>query len=146
MNTVAVRQRQPVAGRRLGYVIAVGVDALLIYLLNVTPGWAVLPFLSPATTEVLASVNAMLVAGAVVNVVYLVWDPRWFKALGDVATTSIGLAAMLQVWQVFPFDFGESTVDWAIVARVALGVGIGGSAIAILVAVVTFFRSLASRR
>ncbi|MDN5798085.1 MAG: hypothetical protein L0H79_20390 [Intrasporangium sp.] len=146
MSTVTIRQRQSVASRRLGYAVAVGVNSLLFYLVNVSPGWAVLPFLSPATTEILASVNAMLIAGVAANVVYAAWDPRWFKALGDVVTTSIGLAAMLRVWQVFPFDFGESSIDWTTVARVALAVGIGGSAVALLVAVVTFFRSVSSSR
>jgi hypothetical protein len=145
MSTMTVHRRQPVASRRLGYTIAVAVNAVLIYLVNVSPGWDAVPFLTPATTEVLPWVNASMIAGVVANAVYVAWDPRWFKALGDVVTTSIGIVAMVRIWQVFPFDFTGSSFDWALVARFALGFGIGGSIVAILVALVTLVRSLATR-
>ena len=143
MSTMTVHRRQPVAGRRLGYTIAVGVNAVLLYLINVAPGWDAVPFLTPATTQVLPWVNAALIATAVANVLYVVWDPRWFRALGDIVTTSIGVVAMMRLWQVFPFDFTGSSLDWALVARVALGIGIGGSLIGIVVALVTLVRSVA---
>jgi hypothetical protein len=142
---MTVHRRQPVASRRLGYTIAVAVNAVLIYLVNVSPGWDAVPFLTPATTEVLPWVNASMIAGVVANAVYVAWDPRWFKALGDVVTTSIGIVAMVRIWQVFPFDFTGSSFDWALVAKFALGFGIGGSIVAILVALVTLVRSLATR-
>jgi hypothetical protein len=142
---MTVHRRQPVASRRLGYTIAVAVNAVLIYLVNVSPGWDAVPFLTPATTEVLPWVNASMIAGVVANAVYVAWDPRWFKALGDVVTTSIGIVAMVRIWQVFPFDFTGSSFDWALVAKFALGFGIGGSIVAIIVALVTLVRSLATR-
>lgn len=145
MSTVTVHRRQPVASRRLGYLIAVGVNALLLYFVNVSPGWEVVPFLTPATADVLPWVNATMIAGVVANALYVAWDPRWFKALGDIVTTSIGIAAMVRIWQVFPLDFTASGIDWALVARLALGVGIGGSIIAVIVAVVTFVRALVVR-
>lgn len=145
MNTMTVHHRQPVASRRLGYTIAVGVNALLFYLVNVSPGWHAVPFLTSATTQVLPWVNATMIAGVVANVLYVGFDPRWFRALGDIVTTAIGIAGMVRVWQVFPFDFGGSSVGWASVARALLGVGIAGSAIAIVVALVTFIRTLGVR-
>lgn len=145
MSTMTVHRRQPVAGRRLGYTIAVGVNAVLLYLVNIAPGWDAVPFLTPATTQVLPWVNATLIATAVANVLYVVWDPRWFRALGDIVTTSIGIVAMVRVWQVFPFDFSGSSFDWALVAKFALGVGVGGSIVAILVALVALVRSVVVR-
>ncbi|HET8595303.1 MAG TPA: hypothetical protein VFM07_08650, partial [Intrasporangium sp.] len=133
------------ASRRLGYTIAVAVNAVLIYLVNVAPGWDAVPFLTPATTEVLPWVNASMIAGVVANAVYVAWDPTWFKALGDIVTTSIGIVAMVRIWQVFPFDFAGWSFDWTLVAKFALGFGIGGSIVAILVALVTLVRSLATR-
>jgi len=38
-------------------------------------------------------------------------------ALGEVLTTGISLAVMVRTLQVFPFDFGDSTVDWAFWVR-----------------------------
>jgi len=46
---------------------------------------------------------------------------------------------------VFPFDFGGSSVDWTLVARVALGVAIVGSAIGFVVAFVSVAESVAAR-
>ncbi|EWT05557.1 hypothetical protein N864_04025 [Intrasporangium chromatireducens Q5-1] len=145
MSTMTVHHRQPVAGRRIGYTIAVGVNAVLLYLINVAPGWDAVPFLTPATPQVLPWVNAALIASAVANALYVVWDPRWFRALGDIVTTSIGIVAMVRLWQVFPLDFTGWSFDWSLVARIALGIGIGGSIIGIVVALVTLVRSVAVR-
>jgi hypothetical protein len=64
------------------------------------------------------------------------------RALGDVFTASIGLAAMLQVWTVFPFDFGDTTVPWDLLTRMLIVIAIAGSAIAILVQAIVFVREL----
>jgi len=31
------------------------------------------------------------------------------KTLGGVVTTAVGIAALVRIWQVFPFDFDDST-------------------------------------
>jgi len=79
------------------------------------------------------------------NVVYLVRDPSWLKALGDMLTTTVGIVALLRIWQVFPFDFGGSSFDWTLVVRIVLGIAIVGSAIGIVAAFVSFVRSVATR-
>ena len=47
-------------------------------------------------------------------------DPPWLRALGNVLTTGISLAVMVRSLQVFPFDFGQSEVDWALWVRIGL--------------------------
>ncbi|MCK8672868.1 hypothetical protein M1M07_17375 [Rhodococcus sp. HM1] len=128
------------AARRVGYVVAVLIDAAMLYAINVRPGWEVVPFLTEDTPAVLGWVNASIVVGLVANLVYLVRDPRWLKALGDIATTAVGLVALLRIWQVFPFDFGTDAFDWPLVVRILLGLGIVGSGIAILVTLFTAAR------
>ena len=32
----------------------------------------------------------------------MAYDPPWLKSVGDLATTGIGLAAAILIWQVFP--------------------------------------------
>ena len=46
------------------------------------------------------------------------------------------------MWQVFPFDFSGSSFDWALAVRVAMGVAIGGSAIAVVGAFLSFVKSV----
>jgi hypothetical protein len=74
------------------------------------------------------------------NLISLVRDPRWLTALGGLASTGVGLATAIRMWQVFPFDLSDG---WTVVFRIGLVVGIVGSAIGILVNAVTFVRALA---
>ena len=142
MTLTDTPKRPVVAARRAGYVAAALVNAVMLYVVNVWPGWQAVPFLTEGVSLVLGLVNASIAVNLVANLVYLLADPRWLKLLGDVLTTSVGLAARLQIWRVFPFDFSDSSFDWALVARVAIGVGIGGSAIAIVVDLVSLVKSM----
>ncbi|MCK6209003.1 hypothetical protein KZX45_00400 [Georgenia sp. EYE_87] len=138
-----VRERPAVGARRLGYTIAVVVNAAMLYAVNVVPGWEVLPFLTADTAAVIPAVNASMAVGLVANALYAVHDPPWFKAFGDAVTTVVGLVAVVRLWQVFPFDFGAATFDWELLVRWVLVVGIVGSVIAIVVALVSLVRAAA---
>lgn len=128
--------------RRVGYFVAVGVNAAMLFAVNTWPGWDVLPFLTGETEQVIGWVNASIVVSLVANLVYLLDDRRWLRALGDIVTTGVGIVAMVRLWQVFPFDFDAGTLDWALVARILLAVGIIGSVIGVLVALVALVREL----
>jgi hypothetical protein len=92
------------------------------------------PFLTPDTPQVLGLLNFSIVTGIVVNAAYLVYDARWFRALGDLATASIGLAVLARIWQVFPFDFGGYELGRIVLlARAVLILAIVGTVIGILV-------------
>lgn len=136
---------KPVVGpvsRRVGYTIAVAINVALLVILNESPGWQALPFLTDDFTQVLGIVNASIVAGVVANAVYVVLDPPWLRALGDIVTTGIGLAALVRLWQVFPVDFAPAFVDLDLVARWVLAIGIVGSVIGIVAAAARLVRSL----
>ncbi len=144
MSVATTRERRPVAARRVGYAVAVLVNAALLFAVNGWPGWEALPFLTQDTTLVLGLVNASILVSLAANAVYLLHDPPWLRALGDVVTTSVGLAALVRIWQVFPLDFGDSSFDWALVAHVLLGVALVGSVIGILVSLTSFVRDVAT--
>jgi hypothetical protein len=138
--TAVARKRPTVAARRSGYVFAALINGLLLYLVNRRPGWEAAPFLTAETEQVLGLVNASLVAGVVANLVYLVSDPPRLRSLGDLVTTGIGLAAMVRIWQVFPFSFEADGVPWDTLCRWLLAIGIVGSAIGLVVALVSLVR------
>ncbi|MGV9746463.1 hypothetical protein ACWDTG_16305 [Rhodococcus zopfii] len=140
MSATSAPNRSSAAARRTGYVVAVLVNAALLYAINIWPGWEAVPFLTDDTRLVLGWVNASIVVGIAANLVYLVRDTSWLKSLGDVLTTAVGLVALLRIWQVFPFDFGDSSFDWPLVVRILLGLGIVGSIIGILVALFSAVR------
>jgi hypothetical protein len=144
MTAVQTKQRPSVGARRTGYAFAAVVNAVLLYLVNSWPGWDVLPFLTADFEEVLGLVNLSLWAGVVANVLYLVYDGPWFRSLGEAVTTAITFVVAVRMWQVFPFDFGGADV-WVVLFRIALVVGIVGSAIAVVVNLVRTVRAIGRR-
>jgi hypothetical protein len=141
-----LKPRPPVGVRRFGYFVAVLLNAGFLYVINIWPGWQAVPFLTSETRLVLDLVNASIVVNLLANVVYAVADPRWLKALGDAVTTAVGLVVMVRFWDVFPFDFGDTTIDWALVTRCVLALGIVGTAVGVVVNAVLFLRALVDPR
>ncbi len=132
--------RPSLTARRRGYVATALVDAALLVFIHVWPGWQVVPFLTTETVEVLPAVNATLVAGIAANTVYLLADPPWLRALGDVVVTGVGVVALVTLWRVFPFSLPGEGFDWMLVVRVLLALGVLGSVIAMIVSTVQLLR------
>ena len=128
------------AARPAGYLAAVVVSAVLLFVLNAQPGWQAVPFLTSATTQVLGLVNLSLAVGLAVNLVYLAYDPPWLKSLGDLLPAGIGMAVAIRLWQVFPFAFQGSWAWCATAVRVLLIVAVAGCGISILVQAVSLGR------
>ncbi len=130
--------RRPSAGaRRAGYSIAIAFSAAILFVLNAWPGWQAMPFLTTDMNQVLWLVNLSLAAGIAANVVYVAYDPPWLKSLGDLATTGLGLAAAILIWQVFPFDLSSG---WSTAVRALLVIAIAGSCIALVAQIVSLAR------
>lgn len=130
--------------RRVGYTVGAVVNALVLVAVNWWPGWDAVPFLTADTRLVLGWVNASIVVGLLANLLYAVSDPPRVRAGGDLVQNLVGLAAMVRLWQVFPVHFAPGGFDWELVARVFLGIGIGGASIAIVVALVRLVRGAAA--
>lgn len=136
----AATRRPSLASRRFGYLSAAAINVAMWWLLNHWPGWQELSFLTARTIDVLWLVNLSLGVGVAVNLVYTVKDPPWLRALGELLSAAVGLVAAGRVWQVFPFDFSGYSVNWAVLARVALVVAIAGCIIGMLVQLVALTR------
>lgn len=137
--TAAPRRRAPRPARIVGYLVAATVQVVLLVLINVTPGWDALSFLTSETTEVLPAVNASLWAALVVNLLWVLADPRWFRALGDAVSAAVSFVAALTVWNIFPFDLDDT---WTSVVRVLVLLGVVGTAIGVVAGIVTCVREL----
>lgn len=126
--------RQSRAGRTVGCVVGAVVNATMLWMVNERPGWQAVPFLTPDTRLVLGLVNASLVVGVLSNLVSAAVDAPRMRALADLAQNAVGAAALVRIWQVFPFDFGTGGFDWALLAKWAVGVGVFGAVIGMVVA------------
>ena len=142
--TTTEATRPSTASRRAGYAVAVAINAVMLWLIHVWPGWDAVPFLTADFEIVLWLVDLSLVVTIALNLVYLAADPRWLTAAGAVVTTAVGLAGVVRMLQVFPFDFGGSDF-WPLVFRILLWVGIVGSVIGIVANAVTLVRALGAR-
>ena len=135
----ASRQRSQ-AARRGGYVGSILINAVLIYLLDGHPGWRAVPFLTPATAQVIGMFTLTLAAGIAAHIVYIIADPPRLRAFGDLITLTILLVTALRIWQVFPFAFHGSMAFWAVIVRILLIMGIVGMCIGLLYSLVTLVR------
>lgn len=142
VTTTPAKQRPSIGMRRFGYVVAIVVNVVLIFLINEWPGWASVPFLTSETETVIPIMNAALVISIVVNAVYLISDPRWLRAIGEAVTSAISFIVILVVLRVFPFDFADYSFDWAMLVQVMLGVGLIGSLVGVIVNLVAFTREV----
>jgi hypothetical protein len=93
-------------------------------------------------TQVLPLVNLSLLVGFLTNLAYLVADPPWFKALGNILTAGISIAVLVRTLRVFPFDFGDSASTWDPITRGILIFLIVASTLGLVVQVVQFGRLL----
>lgn len=128
---------------RGGNIGSVLVNAVLLWGINIWPGWKAVPFLTADMERVLGIINASLTAGIIANLIFVVIRNRGVMALGNLVVLGIGLAATLRMLEVFPFDFGDSWSGWPVVVRVLLVLGIVGSIIGMVVEIVAMFRALA---
>ena len=139
MSVMTELRNQPSQTTAAGYLVGASVNAVLLLAIHVWPGWQVVPFLTAETPAVLGAVDAMLVAGIVVNLLHVVWNPGGLTPVGVLVTTGFGLVATVRVLQVFPFAFGPG-IDWAAVVRVLLVLGVIGSAVGLVIALVQLLR------
>ena len=127
----------PSAPRRFGYLVSIAVNGVLLWMAHQLLGWGWPGFLTPAFDDVLGLLSASFVVSMVVNAGFLVRDRGWFRALADLVTSGVGLAVVMRMWDVFPFDFSGYQHDWSWAFRIALVVGFVGTLIGIVVNAVT---------
>lgn len=142
-RTVNDETPNPHTGRRVGYVIAILVNALALFLVNNILAWDILPWLTNEFERVLPIMNASIIATMIVNTMFLAYNEEWFTTLCEILTLGLNLAVAIQMWIVFPFDFTGYAWDWDAIARLAIGVAMVGITIAIIVNVVSLIRIVA---
>jgi hypothetical protein len=124
--------RLPTPAKRFGYLVAAAINGVMLWVVHQLLDWRWPGFLTDDFELVLGLVTASLIASIVVNLVLAVHHRGRFRALADLVTAAFGLAVGLRMWEVFPFDFTGYATDWSGPVRVALGVGIAATGIAIV--------------
>lgn len=116
--------------RRFGYIVSIVINLILLYLANNVENWDV-PFITNDWPDVLWILNLSFQATIIANLVFLAFDPSWFRHGVQVLLNALGLVVIYTLYQVFPFDFGGAQINAGI--RVAMLIGVFGVGIAIII-------------
>jgi hypothetical protein len=133
---VHVIHHRPGAAARFGYLVAIALNAVMLWATNQLLGWGWPGFLTDDFDQLLPLVSASFVAAIIVNSWYLHDDGPPFRALGDLIGAAFGLAVSIQTWRVFPFDFSGYDRDWTGLVKVLLVLAMIGTAIGVVAGVV----------
>lgn len=110
--------RLPPPARQVGYGIAIVINVILIWVVTNLLEWDLLPFLTEDFSEVVPFMVTSLLIGAFVNAMYVAYDSRLVRRLGDVVTSTASLIVIVKLFGVFPFEFDSG--PWAGVTRAVL--------------------------
>lgn len=125
-HTKPVKPQAPRAAREVEYVIAVAINAAALYGVYNILDWAWAPFLTEDFNRVIPILTFSIGATILANVLYMFYDPVWFKSITQVALLTIAMFVTGRIWQVFPFDFSAYDFPWTGTARAILVITIIG--------------------
>lgn len=129
---------RPSGVRRFGYLVAIGANVAMIYIVHHLLVWGWPPFLTTQFETLLPIITFSLLLSILVNVGLFFYDAGWFTSLTNIVTAGIGFLVALRTLDVFPFDFSTYATDWTPVARLAIFFVMVGTVIAIVVEAIQF--------
>lgn len=126
---------------RAEFVVAVIVNIILYYVANNLLSWNI-SFIAPSFADVLWIVNYFLLAAIIVNLLFILYHPNWFRNMLQIVTDVLFIITAYTFFTVFPFLVGEGLV---IVLKILIALLIAGSVIALIIHVVRFILGLIYR-
>ena len=122
--------------RMTDYIFAVIFNIAFLVVVNKVPDWNIL-FITDSFPAILWAVNTSLAVSIAGNLILIFFHPRFLHHLLNAVFAVFGILATSVVLSVFPFEFADLVGEWLnIVVRIALIVGIVGSAIGVVVHIV----------
>jgi hypothetical protein len=119
--------KKPGKSRYIGVII---INAILMWVFANLLNWGV-PFLTSDYSRVLWAIDLSLATTILANILFLIFDPGWFRHLMQTGLNIIAIIVGIIILLIFPFTFaGESWAIWVKIALIIIMVGIGIGAIA----------------
>ncbi|GEM_PF-1698306 len=138
MNEAERTDRSSMRPRRrmTDYIFAVIFNIAFLVVVNKIPDWNIV-FITDSFPDVLWAVNTSVAVSIAGNLILIFFHPRFLHHLLNAVFAVFGILACSVILSVFPFDFSQLVGEWLnILIRIALIVGIVGSAIATVVNIV----------
>lgn len=129
--------------RMSSYVASLVFGGALLWVMNALPSWHV-PFLLDSYSRALPAINLSLWVQIAMNIVLIFYHPRFFHHLSQVVVAGFSIFAIATIASVFPLDFSSVVLPATapplnLIARLALYVALGGTAIGAIVHFFKFF-------
>jgi hypothetical protein len=124
-----------------GFIASVVGTLVAMVLFNIVlplRGWT-MGVILPSWLDVLWAMNVSFAAQILGNLVLATYRPAWFYELMQTLFAATGLLATIVFYVIYPLNFAPLVGEWLnILVKVVLIVGIGGSAIALILHLVRF--------
>lgn len=126
--------------RKIGYIVAIIVMFVMLYIIKHLRQWGV-TFLTEEFDRCIFYIQLSIYASIIAQVLFLLYDNRWFKHLVKGITNIAGALALIMIYVIFPFQISSpSGVKWT---KIGLLILFGFTVISIIVELVKGFRYLA---
>ena len=116
--------------RRTGFVALALINAVLLVLLNASPGWQTMTFLTEDFGEVLGLINASLLCSLLFNTIAAFTRSLLLRGAGEAIAATVALVALAKLFAVFPFSLPSP--GWELPVRALLGLAMVGTFIALV--------------
>jgi len=102
----------PSGARKIGYIVAIAVMIVIIYLLRNARSWG-LTFLTEDFGKCLFFIELSIYISIAAQAIYIFYDNRWFKHLAQGVNNIAGAVALIMIYVIFPFDIEDVTwIKW----------------------------------
>jgi uncharacterized integral membrane protein len=132
------KSHSPVA-RKAGYIVAIAVMILLIYILRNVRSWG-LTFLTEDFGKCLIYIELSIYVSIIAQALFIFYDNRWFKHLVQGITNIAGAVALIMIYVIFPFDIED--VNWIKWIKIGILIVFGITVITIFVEIIKGIRDL----
>jgi hypothetical protein len=129
----------PSGTRKIGYIVAIAVMILLIYILRNARSWG-LTFLTEDFGKCLFFIEISIYVSIAAKAIFIFYDNRWFKHLAQAITNIAGAVALIMIYVIFPFDMEDGT--WIKWIKIGLLILFGINVITIIVELFKGIRDL----
>ena len=122
--------------RMSDYIFAVIFNIVFLVVVNRVPNWNI-RFITDSFPDILWAVNTSLAVSLAGNLILIFFHPRFLHYLFNAVFAAFGVLAASVILSVFPFEFEDLVGEWLnILVRIALIIGIVGSAVSVVVNIV----------
>lgn len=96
------------------YIFAIIANLIILYIANNIMNWN-LSFISATFSQVLWVINLAIGSAIIGNILFLFYDPSWFRHILKVFINILGLIAVYTFYIIFPLSFSHNLVSLGVI-------------------------------